>query len=61
VVIRSPEFMTLPLGLSTLQGQFTTQWNVVMAGSVVSIVPIAVIYLLAQRHIIAGVAHTGIK
>lgn len=61
VVIRSPEFMTLPLGLSTLQGQFTTQWDVVMAGSVLSIVPIAVVYLLAQRHIIAGIAHTGIK
>jgi multiple sugar transport system permease protein len=61
VVIRSPELMTLPLGLSTLQGQFTTQWDVVMAGSVVSIVPIAVLYLFAQRHIIAGVAHTGIK
>jgi multiple sugar transport system permease protein len=61
VVIRSPEFMTLPLGLSTLHGQFTTQWDVVMAGSVLSIVPIAVVYLLAQRHIIAGIAHTGIK
>lgn len=61
VVIRSPEFMTLPLGLSTLQGQFTTAWDVVMAGSVVSIVPIALVYLVAQRHIIAGVSHTGIK
>ncbi len=61
VVIRSPELMTLPLGLSSLQGQFTTQWDVVMAGSVVSIVPIAIVYLLAQRHIIAGVAHSGIK
>ncbi|NHA69810.1 carbohydrate ABC transporter permease [Phycicoccus sp. CMS6Z-2] len=61
VIIRSPEFMTLPLGLATLQGQFTTEWDVVMAGSVFSIVPIAVVYLLAQRHIIAGVAHTGIK
>lgn len=61
VVIRSPELMTLPLGLSTLQGQFTTEWDVVMAGSVLSIVPIAVVYLLAQRHIIAGIAHTGIK
>ena len=30
-----------PLGLATLQGQFTTEWDVVMAGSVVSIVPIA--------------------
>lgn len=61
VVIRSPEFMTLPLGLSTLHGQFTTEWNVVMAGSVLSIIPIAVLYLLAQRHIITGLAHTGIK
>lgn len=61
VVIRSPEFMTLPLGLATLQGQFTTQWDIVMAGSVFSILPIAVVYLLAQRHIIAGVAHSGIK
>lgn len=61
VVIRSPELMTLPLGLSTLHGQFTTEWNVVMAGSVVSIIPIAIIYLLAQRHIVDGIAHTGIK
>ncbi len=61
VVIRSPELMTLPLGLATLKGQFTTEWDVVMAGSVVSIVPIALVYLLAQRHIIAGLAHTGLK
>ncbi|GGL89529.1 carbohydrate ABC transporter permease [Nakamurella endophytica] len=61
VVIRSPEFMTLPLGLSTLHGQYTTQWNVVMAGSVFSIIPIAVLYLVAQRHIITGLAHTGLK
>ncbi|ABL84128.1 MULTISPECIES: carbohydrate ABC transporter permease [unclassified Nocardioides] len=61
VVIRSPELMTLPLGLATLQGQFTTRWDVVMAGSVVSVVPIAVVYLLAQRHVVAGIAHTGIK
>jgi multiple sugar transport system permease protein len=61
VVIRSPELMTLPLGLATLQGRFTTEWNVVMAGSVVSIVPIALVYIIAQRHIIAGMAHTGLK
>lgn len=61
VIIRSPELMTLPLGLATLQGQFTTEWDVVMAGSVVSIVPIAVVYVLAQRHIVTGIAHTGIK
>jgi multiple sugar transport system permease protein len=61
VVIRSPELMTLPLGLATLHGQFTTEWNVVMAGSVVSILPIALVYLFAQRYIISGLAHTGLK
>lgn len=61
VVIRSPELQTLPLGLATLQGQFTTRWDVVMAGSVVSILPMALVYLVAQRHVIAGVAHTGLK
>lgn len=61
VVIRSPELMTLPLGLSTLHGQYTSEWNVIMAGSVLSILPIALIYALAQRHIIAGFAHSGLK
>lgn len=61
VVVRSPELMTLPLGLAKLRGQFTTEWDVVMAGSVVSIVPIAIVYLIAQRHVIAGMAHTGLK
>jgi multiple sugar transport system permease protein len=61
VVIRSTELMTLPLGLATLRGQFTTEWDVVMAGSVVSIIPIALVYVLAQRHIITGMAHSGLK
>lgn len=61
VVIRSPELMTLPLGLANLHGRFTTAWDVVMAGSVVSVVPIALLYLVAQRHVIASVATSGLK
>jgi multiple sugar transport system permease protein len=61
IIIRSPEFMTIPLGLASLHGQFTTQWNVVMAGSVVSVVPILVLYLFAQKHVIASVAQSGLK
>jgi multiple sugar transport system permease protein len=61
VVIRSPELMTLPLGLANLHGRFTTQWDVVMAGSVVSVIPIALLYLVAQRHVIASVATSGLK
>ena len=61
VILRAPEFMTLPVGLAALQGQFTTQWDIVMAGSVVSILPMLALYLFAQRYIIQGVAHTGLK
>ena len=61
VVIRSPELMTLPVGLANLHGRFTTQWDVVMAGSVVSVVPIALLYLVAQRQVIASVATSGLK
>lgn len=61
VTIRSPEFKTLPLGLSSLHGQFTTDWAVVMAGAVVSVLPILVVYLFAQKHIAAGMARAGLK
>jgi multiple sugar transport system permease protein len=61
VIIRSPEFMTLPLGLANLHGQFTTEWNVVMAGSVVSVLPILVLYLFAQRFVVQSVASSGLK
>jgi multiple sugar transport system permease protein len=61
IIIKSPEFMTLPLGLATLHGQFTTEWDVVMAGSVISVVPILILYVFAQKHVIASVAQSGLK
>lgn len=61
IIIRSPEYMTLPLGLATLRGQYTNPWEVVMAGSIVSILPLALLYLVAQRFVIQGIARTGIK
>ncbi|MGW6458007.1 carbohydrate ABC transporter permease [Streptomyces sp. NPDC055078] len=61
VVTRSPELYTLPLGLSALQGQFTTEWNVVMAGSVISVIPMLLLYLAAQKHIVRSIATTGLK
>jgi multiple sugar transport system permease protein len=51
----------LPLALASLQGQFTTQWDVMMAGSVVSIIPMLALYIFAQKYIIQGVAGSGIK
>lgn len=61
VVLRKPELQTLPVALAGLQGQYTTAWDIVMAGSVVSILPMLALYLFAQRYVIQGVANSGIK
>lgn len=61
IILRSAELQTLPLALAGLQGQYTTQWDVMMAGSVVSILPMLAIYVFAQRYVIQGVASSGIK
>lgn len=61
IILRSDDLKTLPLALASLQGQFTTQWDVMMAGSVISIVPMLALYIFAQRYIIQGVAGSGLK
>jgi multiple sugar transport system permease protein len=61
IILRSPELHTLPVALSSLQGQYTTQWDVVMAGSVISILPMVVLYVFAQKYIVQGVAGAGLK
>lgn len=57
----SDRHVTLPVGLSRLNGRFSTDWNVVMAGSVMTIVPILAFYLVTQRWVIRSVAFTGLK
>ena len=52
----SDRHVTLPVGLSRLQRPVQTDWNVVMAGSVMTLVPIVVFYLITQRWVIRSVA-----
>ncbi|RQP10428.1 MAG: carbohydrate ABC transporter permease [Microbacteriaceae bacterium] len=61
VILRAPELQTLPVALAGLQGQYTTQWDIVMAGSVVSVLPMLALYVFAQKYVIQGVANSGIK
>lgn len=53
--------MTLSAGLSTLRGQFTTNYPVLMAGSVLAMIPMVVLYLAFQKQFIEGIAMTGGK
>lgn len=53
--------MTLPIALSTLNGQYNTEYNVLMAGSLISMIPIIIIYVIAQKQFKNGMMAGGIK
>ena len=55
------EMQTLPVGLATLQGQYTFDYGKLMAGAMVLTVPVLLLYVLSQRFIIRSVASTGVK
>ena len=57
----SQEHMTLPVGLSLLQGRYQTSWNVLMAGSVLTIAPIVIFYVFTQRWVVRSVAFNASK
>ncbi|EPX64487.1 N-Acetyl-D-glucosamine ABC transport system, permease protein 2 [Cystobacter fuscus DSM 2262] len=60
-VLFSPRNFTLPPGLSILQGAYTTNYPVIMAGGVVASIPAILLFILAQRHVIEGVSRSGLK
>ncbi|MFG1819177.1 carbohydrate ABC transporter permease [Kribbella sp. NPDC049174] len=60
-VLFSPERLTLPAGLTLLQGAYTTDYPVIMAGATVAAVPVLILYVFVQRYVIEGVARSGIK
>jgi multiple sugar transport system permease protein len=60
IAITSTNKMTLPLGLATFQGAHSTEWTLLMAGNVMSLVPMLAIFFLAQRHFVRSVAATGL-
>lgn len=61
LIISNKDLMTLPIGLSKLQGRWATDWNILMAGNVVSFIPIFIVFLFAQKYFIKGMTMSGIK
>jgi multiple sugar transport system permease protein len=61
IIVTSEDLRTLPLGLALFVVKNRTAWDLLMAGSVVTTVPVLVIFLLFQRHFIRGIAVTGMK
>jgi multiple sugar transport system permease protein len=61
VTLYNEPVYTLQLGLQSFQGAHLTEWNLLMAGNVMSMVPMLVLFLLAQRWFIRGIATQGLK
>ena len=60
-VLNDLNLMTLPVGLATLHGRWLTEWNLVMAGAVITILPMLIVYLFAQQYLVKGFVMSGIK
>jgi multiple sugar transport system permease protein len=60
IVINQTNKMTLPLGLATFQSAHSTEWTLLMAGNVMSLIPMLLIFFGAQRYFIRSVAATGL-
>jgi len=61
IVITSPEKRTLPIAIALLQGQYFSNWGVIMAGGVIASIPPILLFLFAQKNFIEGMTFTGIK
>ncbi len=61
IYLTTPEKYTMTLGIAYFKGVYTTQWNLVMAGSVLSVIPILIAYLCAQKYFVQGIAFSGVK
>jgi multiple sugar transport system permease protein len=61
IVIQSPHAMTLQYGLNTFVSAHQTQWTLLMAGNVMSLLPMLILFFLGQRYFVQSVAASGIK
>lgn len=61
IYLSDPSKFTLQLGLAQFQGSFHTDWNLIMAASVVVMLPMAIIFFVAQKYFVQGITMTGTK
>lgn len=61
IVLSRKEVYTLQVGLNTYAGELNVQWHFILAMTVVTMIPVVVVFLFLQRFITAGIAGTGLK
>ena len=61
LVTNTMSMRTLPIGLDSFKTQYSTDWHLLMAGSVMVMLPIVVIFILTQRYFVESIKLTGVK
>ena len=61
IFLSSPEKLPLTVGLAALRSQYSTSWNLIMAGALISVIPMLILFVFAQRYFVRGVAASGLK
>ena len=61
LILKDRLLLTLPPGLRTLQGAYTSEYGQMMAGAAITAIPILLLYILLQRYIVESVQTTGLK
>jgi multiple sugar transport system permease protein len=59
VITNSIDMRTIPIGLSSFQGQYNTEWHLLMTGAVIALLPVLIIYILGQNWFVRGIAFSG--
>ncbi len=59
--IQSSKKFTLPLSVYAFAGRYSTQWNLIFAGAIISVLPVLIVYLLGQKYIVAGLTSGALK
>ncbi len=61
IVLDRPSYYTLPLGVATLASSLDLNWRLIAAGSIISIAPVLLLFILLQKYIIPSDASSGVK
>lgn len=60
-IVNHDDMKTLSVGLASFQGLYTTQWTLLMAGSLIMLIPIIIVFIFSQRYVVEGIKLQGIK
>ncbi|RIQ16186.1 carbohydrate ABC transporter permease [Jiangella rhizosphaerae] len=61
VLIRSPENRTISLGLASFSSEYASDYGLIAAGVLITVVPVVIVYVLLQRHVVAGLSTGALK